>query len=243
MQPSGTDVFGQGIDLFRNFGNAFDGAGFKCHINAFGFQKRCVLKDQGISRFGQNSEKILPAQRVKFHPNGKTALKLRNQIRRLDGMKCAGCDKQNMVGFDRTVLGGNGRAFHNGQQIPLHPFAGNIRSVTAAFPDDLVNFVQENDSGLFHFFPCLPDHLVHIDQVLGFFLRKNIHGFRNLDLSSPRILGQKPAQHILEIDAHFFHADIGKNFHGGHGSVGNIQIHIAVVQFSGTQHAAKFFTG
>ncbi len=148
-----------------------------------------------------------------------------------------------MIGFHRPVPGVYGRAFDNGQQVPLDSFTGNIRALSPAPADHLVNFIQKNDAGLFHFLDGLTDNFVHVNEILGFFLGQDFHGLRHLEFPAAGVPGKKAAKHILEIDTHLFHADVGKHLDGRHGPIRHIQIHKPAVQFSGSQHAPKLFPG
>src|SRR3546814_15051126 len=80
----------------------------------------------------------------------QAALAFRNQIRRLGKVKRTGRDEQHVVGLDRAVLGADGAALDQRQQIALHAFARDIRAagVLAALAD-LVDLVDEDDAVFF----------------------------------------------------------------------------------------------
>ena len=64
-------------------------------------------------------------------------------------MKRAGRDEQHMIRLHRPVLGRDGGAFNQRQQIALHPLAGDIAAAHPAFAGartNLVNLIQEHDA-------------------------------------------------------------------------------------------------
>jgi hypothetical protein len=84
-------------------------------VHAFGFEQRLILFDQRIFRFGQYAHEVLFAQGAQLDTNGKTALKLGNQVGWFGAMKSARGDKKNMIGLDHAVLGVDRRTFDDRQ--------------------------------------------------------------------------------------------------------------------------------
>ncbi len=115
----------------------------------FGAQKRGVLQRQRIVGFGQDTHEILFGQRAQFDPDRQTTLKFRQQIRGFGNMERAAGDEQHVVGLDRPVFGGNGRAFDQRQQIALHAFAADIGASRVRPGANLVDLIQKHDAVLF----------------------------------------------------------------------------------------------
>ena len=148
-----------------------------------------------------------------------------------------------MIRFNRPVFGVNVGALYNGQKISLHAFARNIRALGTVFPGYLIYLVQKDNSRLLNSGNGFFNNFVHIHQSLGLFQGHHFKGFRHLHPPAFGTFREHTSQHILKIYPHFFHPDIGKNFHRGHAAVGNVKIHIAAVEFTLSQHAAQFFPG
>ena len=127
-------------------------------------------------------------------------------------MECAGCDEENVVGLDRTVLRGDGGAFHDGQDVTLYAFAGNVGAVAAAASGDLVDFIEENDAVLF----CAVDGFgvdsVHIDEVLFLFGLQDFAGFTHFNLAQLGLLGHDAAENIVHVHVHAGNIGLGLDF-------------------------------
>ena len=95
--------------------------------------------------------------------------------RRLRHVERAGRDEQDVIGAHHPVLGVDGRAFDNRQDVALDAFAADVGAVTALAPGDLVDLVKEDDAGLLHAIDGDARDLVHVDQLLLFFLRQRLH--------------------------------------------------------------------
>jgi len=65
-------------------------------------------------------------------------------------MKCAGRNKQYVVGLDHTVLGVDGGALDQRQQIALYALAGHIGPLTLGMPNNFVYFIQKDNAVLLY---------------------------------------------------------------------------------------------
>ena len=99
-------------------------------------------------------------------------MQLGDQIAGLRDMKRAGGDEQNVVGAHKAVAGVDGGAFHDRQNVALHAFAADVGAVAAFAPGDLIDFVQEDDAAALHALERDARHLVHVDELLLFFLNQ-----------------------------------------------------------------------
>ena len=131
-------------------GDALDGVVGELELDAFGVEQRDVLLDQRVLRLLEDADEILRAERLQLHADRKAALQLGNQVGGLGDVEGAGRDEQNVVGAHHAVLGVDGRALDDRQDVALHAFAAHVGPVPALAAGDLVDLVQEDDAGLFH---------------------------------------------------------------------------------------------
>ena len=146
-------------------------------LHAFGVQQRDVLLDQRRLRLGQNADEVFHGERLQLHADGEAALQLGNQVAGLGDVERAGGDEQDVIGAHHAVAGVDGRAFDDRQNVALHAFAGDVGAVAAFAPGDLVDFVEEDDAGLFHALDGHARDLIHIDEPLLFFLDQVFESF------------------------------------------------------------------
>jgi hypothetical protein len=68
-------------------------------------------------------------------------LEFRNQVAGFGDVEGSGGDEKNVVGADETVACVDGGAFDDGQNVALHSFAADVRSVAAFASGDLIDLV------------------------------------------------------------------------------------------------------
>ena len=119
---------------------------------------------------------------MQFHADGETALQFGNQIAGFRNVERSGGDEQNVVGAHHAVARVDRGAFDDGQDVALHAFAGDVGAVAAFASGDFVDFVEEDDAGIFHAIDGQAGDLVHIDQALLFFLNQIFEGLVDLHL-------------------------------------------------------------
>src|SRR6201999_2407831 len=107
--------------------------------------------------------------------NRKTALELRNEIAGFRDVKSSGSDEQDVIRAYETVAGVNGGSLDDGQNIALHAFAADVWAVAAFASGDLVDFIEEDNAVRFDAVEGNARHLVHVDELLLFFLHQIIH--------------------------------------------------------------------
>ena len=107
-----------------------------------------------------------------------------------------------MVGPYEAVTGIYGGPLYNGQNVPLHAFPAHVGPVPALPASDFVNLVEKNDAACLHTLERNPGYLIHIDQLLLFFLHQVIEGFTYAHIPAPAALPEDIGQHVFEIDAH-----------------------------------------
>ena len=144
-----------------------------------------------------------------------------------------------MVGAHETVAGIDGGPFHDRQNVALDAFAADIGAVPAFAPGDLIDLVQEDDAAGLHSLQRHARHLVHVDELLLFFLHQVIGRFRHPHLAAARLAAEEIGEHVLQIDAHLFDARVGGDFEVG-AAVFHFQFHDALVELALAQPLAQF---
>ena len=130
-------------------------------------QKHLVLADEGVLRLGEDALVILARQGLQVHTHGKTALQFGNQIRHFGDVERARGDEEHVIGAHGAVLGVDGRAFDDGEDVPLHALARHVRAAGArAAPGHFVDLVEKDDAVLFGALDGLGINAVHVDEVL-----------------------------------------------------------------------------
>src|SRR5215831_7102181 len=97
-------------------------------------------------------------------------------------MESSGGDEQDVVGAYHAVTRVDRGAFHDGQNVTLDAFAGNVGAVATFASSDLVDFVEEDDAGVLDALDGNALHLIHINETLFFFLDEIFERLRHLHL-------------------------------------------------------------
>src|ERR1700730_2657911 len=84
-------------------------------------------------------------------------------------MEGAGCDEQNMVGFDRSVFGRDRGAFDERKEIALHALARDIAAKTPFTRANLVDLIEKHNPIVFDLAKRLLNDLILIDHLVAFF--------------------------------------------------------------------------
>ena len=158
-------------------------------------------------------------------------------------MEGARGDEKNVVRPDRAVFGLDSASLDDGEEIALHPFTGNVRSLMVGRSRrNFIDFIEKHDSRLFC--PCdgFGIKFFRVDDLIALFLGENFEGLGNFHPPGTCLSREHAAEHILDVDSHLFHVHTAQkvNFRA---LVGNFEFHLPVVEFSLEKHSAEFFTG
>ena len=164
----------------------------------------CLIR--AVLRFRQDADKIVDGQRLQFDTNRKSALQFGNQVGRLADMKRTGGNEQNVVGTNHAVASVHRGAFHDRQNVALHAFAADVRSVPGFASGNLVDLVEKDDAVLFDALDGDPRHLVHVDKLLLFFLDQVVDRLGDFHLPLLGALAEESGQDVLEVDVHLLDA-------------------------------------
>ena len=132
-------------------------------------------------------------QRFQLDADGEAALQLRNQVAGLGDVERAGGDEQNVIRAHEAVARVDGGAFDDGQDVALHAFAADVGAVAAFAAGDLVDLVEEDDAAALHALDGDARHLVHVDQLLLFFLNQVIERLAHAHFALARASAEQAA--------------------------------------------------
>ena len=96
---------------------------------------------------GQDADEIGLGQSLELDPDRQPALQLGQQVRRLRDVERAAGDEQDVIGLDRSVLGRDGGALDQRQQVALNALAAD-RAAAHIADRYLVDLVQKDDAVL-----------------------------------------------------------------------------------------------
>ena len=190
-----------------------------------------MLGERGLG-LGENAQEVVHRKRLQLHANGKTPLKFGNQVAGLRHVERTRRNKQDVVGAHHPVTRVHRGSLYDGKNVALHAFARNVGAVTALASGNLVDFIQEDDAGVFHALDRDARDLVHIDQALLFFLDEILEGLTDLHLPFLGALAKDVGQHVFHVDVHLFHALVGDDLESGHRFFADFQLDDALVEFA-----------
>jgi len=165
------------IDLVRYESDFFNRRLLKDEFHPFCGKEGFILSDQSILRFLENPYEIL-CEREPSSPDGKPPLELRQKVCGLAHVKSAGRNKKNMIRFDHPYWWSpwNLQQWEASLAGLLH---GTRRAILWAGTRNFVQFVQEDNPVLLCHSNSFFDDVIHINEFLGLFLKKDLHGLCN----------------------------------------------------------------
>jgi hypothetical protein len=126
-------------------------------------------------------------ERLELDADREAALELGDEVGGLRDVERAGGDEQHVIGLDRAVLGRDGRALDDRQQIALHALARDV-GAAGSIPfaaGDLVDLVEEDDAVLLGAGHRVAVHAVVIDQLVDLLLgQSDLAGVGHLELAA-----------------------------------------------------------
>ena len=234
------DVLRRLVDPVCIIGKRLDRVGLESQLDPLGLEQGLVLPGERVFRLRQDADEVRLGQVLQFHADREAALELRHQVARLGAVERAGGDEQDVVGLDEAVARLHGRAFDDRQQVALDPLPGDVGAVGVFAGDDLVDLVDEDDPGVLGQRDRLGLHLVLVDQRVDFLLEEDFPRLDDGHLAAGLVLGEDFLEHPLKIDVHLLHA--GAAEHHRHDLVFGGQLDSPLVELSGGEHRAEFFS-
>jgi hypothetical protein len=107
------------------------------------------------------------------------------------------------------------RPFHDRKDVALHALAAHVGPVPSLAPRDLVDLIQKNDSARFHPFQRDPSHLLHVDQLVLFFLDQILERLVHAHRALLRTASEHSRNHLADVQPHFFQIHVARYFKGG----------------------------
>ncbi len=163
----------------------------RTQLDALGLEQRRVLLGERVLGLFENADEIRHGERFQLHANRKAPLQLRNHVARLRDMERTGGDEQNVIGAHETVARVDRGAFDDRQNVALHAFAADVGAVAGFAAGDFVDLVQENNAAGFHALERHARDLLHIDELLLFFLHQVIERFGDAHACACGCAGRK----------------------------------------------------
>src|SRR5947209_17838971 len=98
-------------------------------------------------------------------------------------MERAGGDEKNVIRTDESVTGVDSGSFDDGENVALHAFAADVGAMAAFTAGDFVDLVEENDAAGLDSFERYAYDVIHVNELLLFFLHQVIEGFGDMHLA------------------------------------------------------------
>ena len=242
MQAPCSDVLGALVHLEGNLRDLGDAILCEADLQILGAQQCLVLLREGAAWLRENALEVMGREGTEFHANGQAPLQFGNQVGGLGEVESAGRDEQDVVRLHAAVLGGNGGAFDQRQQIALHAFSRDAAVARVIAHGDLVDLVDEDDAGLFGDFNRLAADLLFIDKARGFFVAQQLEGGLDGQATGLRLAAVHVREHALELAGHFLETGRGHDLDARDG-IGHLDLDLAIIQFAFAQFLAEDLPG
>jgi hypothetical protein len=173
-------------------------------------------------------------------------LEFGQEVRGFGKVEGAAGDEEDVVGFDRAVLGGDGGAFDEGEEVALDAFAGDVAAAGGGFAaaGDLVDFVEEDDAVGFGVGDGVLGEAVGVQEFVGFFAVQGFAGGGDGEFAGGGAVAEHALHHFAEVDGlaggHAGHVELGD---GAGGGVGEVEFDFAVFEVAVAEHLAEFGAG
>ena len=148
-----------------------------------------------------------------------------------------------MVGANHAIARIDRGAFHDRQNVALHALARDVGTVAGFAAGDLVDFVDEDDAHLLGALGGDAGDVIHVDELVFFFLDQVVEGFGDGHFAFLFLLAEKAGEHVFNVDVHLLHALIGHDFEGGHGAFADFDFHHALIEFAFAELGAQLVAG
>jgi hypothetical protein len=120
-----------------------------------------------------------------------------------------------VVGLDHAVLGVDGRAFDQRQQIALHALARDLGAARIGTRGHLVDLVDEDDAVLLGIRERRGLDFVVVDELGGFFFDQQLVRVGDAELANLLLRTARAREQALQLLGHFFHAGRPHDFERG----------------------------
>ena len=246
MQAPGADVLDPVVDLGGQVGDFGDGVVGELEGHVLHRHQGDVLLDQAGLGLGEDAHEVVPGQRLQLDPDGQPSLQLGQHVRGLAHVEGARRDEQDVVGLDGAPLGGHRGSLDQGQQVPLHALAADVAAEALGPHGDLVDLVDKDDAVVLHHVDGLLDHLVLVQQLVALLGDQHVMGLAHGHALRFHLRAEGLAHHLVQIDHAHLGAGHAGDIEGGQAAtavIGDLDLHLLVVEFPVAQHLAEFLPG
>ena len=224
-ETTGPDVLGRLVHLGGHAGQLADRLGGEAQIDPFRGEERLVLAHEGALGLGQDPHEVLFAEGRQLDADGEAALHLGDEVGGLAHVEGAGGDEEDVVGADGAVLGGDRRAFDDGQEVALHSFARDVGTV-ARFPSrDLVDLVEEHDARGLDALQGGPRDEVPVHEAALLVLPEHLPRLRDGEGAPLGPVPEQARQHVAQVQVHLLDTLIGQDLKARDALLGDLDLH------------------
>ncbi len=149
-------------------------------------------------------------------------------------------DEENVICADKAVAGVDSGAFDDGQNVTLHAFAADIGTMATFAAGDFINFIEEDDAIAFDAFESDARDLIHIDELLLFFLDQIFESFGHAHVALFGARAKEAGDDIFEIDIHLFDVAVGGDLERW-ATFFDVDFDLTIVKLAGAEFFAKLF--
>jgi len=147
-----------------------------------------------------------------------------------------------VVGLHRPVLGSDGRALDQRQQVALHALARDVRADRLLATCHLVDLVDEDDAVLLGVGERLDLELVLVDELAGLLVGEELQGLAHLHLAGAGAVAAEVLEHRLQLLLHLFHSRRRHDLDAGRQAT-QLDLDLAIVELLLPQHLAELLAG
>ena len=177
----------------------------------------------------------------------QAALQLRQEVGGLGHVEGARRDEQDVVGLHAAMLGGDGGALDQRQQVALHAFAADVGAqAMLAAAADLVDLVEEDDAVLLDRLERFGLHLLVVEQLVALLGDQHVVGIEHAHAARLGAPAEGLSQDLVQVDHAHAGAGHAGNLEGrqrGAAGVLHAELDLALVELAGAQHAAELGAG
>src|SRR6267378_2438146 len=146
-----------------------------------------------------------------------------------------------MVSTNHAVARVYRSAFDDRQYVALHAFAGNVRTVAGFAAGNFIDLVDKNDAHLFGALDRGPGDLVHVEQLVFFFLNEVLESVGDAHLAFLFLLAEHAGKHVFDVDVHLLNALVGDDFKRRHSAFADLKIHHPLIELSFAKLRTQLF--
>src|SRR6266852_5432244 len=213
IQAPGADVLGLFIHRPGDLGETPDPVRYERDFDLLRGKQRLVLTGEASVGRREDSLEILHRKGIQLDTNGEAPLQLRNQVRRFGKMERSARDKEYMVGFHHSVLGGDGSALHEREQVPLHALARNVGADRLPAVRDFVDLVEKHDAVLLDVGKRLGTQVLVVHQASRLLVGEHPHRFADLHPAQFSPAAAEILKHPLDLLCQLLHPGRGEYLH------------------------------